>query len=153
MERRCWHSSWSSLNAGRTPSGIAYVAADSLVPQAGQMLGAELRRTFGDSALEIRTTWVSTAPRVVAAASPDSLRLREVVELMIRYPKLRAELLAGEPADTAAAGAVARLLGEAGVSSTRIVSAAGAGAGVRIRLLPMTADAAPAALVRGRDRG
>jgi uncharacterized hydrophobic protein (TIGR00271 family) len=134
-------------DSGRNLARLVYAAADSLVPQATQMLRTDLRGAVGDSALELRTGWVSTAPRVVAASAPDSLRLREIAALMNRYPKLRAVVLTADPLD-AAVPALIRGLAAAGVSPLRITTRTSPGDSVRVRLLASDARAAPAAVVR-----
>ncbi|CAN5166955.1 hypothetical protein BH20GEM2_BH20GEM2_19700 [soil metagenome] len=122
-------------DSGANVARLVYAAGDSLVPQATQMLRADLRGTVGDSTLQLRSGWISTAPRTVAAFAPDTLRVREIATLMSRYPKLRAVLLTADPLDPAVP-AVVRRLAAAGVSPLRITTRRSPGDSVRIQLLP-----------------
>lgn len=126
--------------AGAATLDLVYAAPEPLTRQAEQMLRQQLTRALRLPELELRLTYVSTAPFPVDVAAGDTVRLRQVADALRAQPGLRAEVLIpqGVEQDTVAptrAWLAARLGGD-----ERIRTRSTPGTGVRVRVVPSPED-------------
>lgn len=122
--------------AGAATLDLVYAAPERLTPQAEQMLRQQLTRALRLPELELRLTFVSTAPFLVDVAAGDTVRLRQVADALRAQPGLRAEVLLpdGMERDTVAP-TTAWLTARVG-DRERIRVRSAPGAGVRVRVVP-----------------
>ncbi|MDQ3606748.1 MAG: TIGR00341 family protein [Gemmatimonadota bacterium] len=122
--------------AGRTLLGVGYAAANPLPPEAEQILARQLAATVGEPGMEARMLHVPTTPIALGAAAPDGARLREVSALLLRFPRLRIQLLAGEGVSAEERGAALELLTDQGIERSRITQGESEVPGLWARLRP-----------------
>ncbi|HEV2131829.1 MAG TPA: hypothetical protein VGR27_12030, partial [Longimicrobiaceae bacterium] len=122
--------------AGRTLLGVGYAAANPLPPEAEQILARQLAATIGEPGMEVRMLHLPTAPTAVGATAPDGARLREVGALLLRFPRLRVQLLAGEGVGAEEREAALELLTDQGIERSRITQGESEVPGLWARLRP-----------------
>jgi hypothetical protein len=86
--------------------------------------------------MEARMLHVPTTPIALGAAAPDGARLREVSALLLRFPRLRIQLLAGEGVSAEERGAALELLTDQGIERSRITQGESEVPGLWARLRP-----------------
>jgi uncharacterized hydrophobic protein (TIGR00271 family) len=107
---------------------VLYLAPQQLEPQTVEVLGRSLRQAVGHP--ELRTAFLRAGPAAMMIEPGDTVGIRAVVDLLLRYPDLRVAVRSAA-ADSTARDSVLRALRSAGlepgVEATRPADESAAG--------------------------
>lgn len=128
-----------SVELGTTLSGsmiarAEYAATSALSAQAEEMLRGQLRRGLELPELDVRLSFLSTAPRPLSGTPADSLALGEIAELVRTRPETAVEITGPEGTRESQA-AVAGALASRGLASERVISRASQDAPLSVRVV------------------
>ncbi len=126
----------ATTQEGNATLRVVYAAPDTLATQAEQMLRRQLMQVLALPDLRMGLQHISTAPHSLGEAVLDTVRLREVADILHSYEALAAEILVPEDMDIARAQPATEWLTSRGIEVDRIIVREEGRSELRVRIHP-----------------